>query len=109
LYRRLVAKFGGGPVFTGSLAHAYAVAGRRAESERLLNEMLAASRAHAEWNYMIATVYAGLGETDRAFEFIDRAILARDDQLVLLNTDTHLDSLRGDRRFKDVLKRVGIP
>jgi len=43
---------------------------------------------------MIATVYAGLGDADRAFEWIDRAILGRDDQLVLLKVDTHLDSLR---------------
>jgi Tfp pilus assembly protein PilF len=94
---------------TGSLAHAYAVSGRRQDSERLLHDMLAASRKRADWSYMIATVYAGLGDVDRAFEWIDRAIAVRDDQLVLLNTDTHLDSLRGDARFRDVLRRVGIP
>ena len=45
LYRRLMPTSGAGsPVVTGSLAHAYAVAGRRQDSERLLQEMLAASR-----------------------------------------------------------------
>ena len=58
---------------------------------------------------MIATVYAGLGDVDRAFEWIDRAIFGRDDQLILLKVDTHLDSLRGDRRFRDAMHRVGIP
>jgi hypothetical protein len=33
----------------------------------------------------------------------------RDGATVLLNTDTHLDSLRGDGRFRGVLRRVGIP
>ncbi|MBY0494238.1 MAG: tetratricopeptide repeat protein [Cyanobacteria bacterium] len=109
LYQTLESKFGQSPTFTGSLAHAYAVSAKPGESRRLLANMETASQSHAGWHYMIATVYAGLGEKDRAFEWLDRALSARDDQLVLLKTDTHLDPLRGDRRFAVVLARVGIP
>jgi len=46
--------------------------------------------------YEVALIYAGLGDKDRAFEWLDRAYEARDMGLVLLKVDPPLDPLRSD-------------
>ena len=54
-------------------------------------------------------LYVGLAEKDRAFEWLERAYEERSDLLVYLNVDPRLDKLRSDSRFKDLMKRVGLP
>jgi hypothetical protein len=60
-------------------------------------------------SYSLAGVYGALGETDKAFEMLNRAYLDRDLQLVSLKVDPTLDELRGDPRFADLVRRVGLP
>ena len=60
-------------------------------------------------SYYIALIYAGLGEKDLAFEWLENAYKERSDLLVYLNRDPRLDSLRPDPRFADLVKRVGLP
>jgi hypothetical protein len=59
--------------------------------------------------FEIALIYVGLGDTSRAFEWLERAYLERSDLLVYLKVDPRLDPIRSDRRFKDLVARVGIP
>jgi len=56
----------------------------------------------------IAGIYAALGETDRAVEWLNRAYHGRSFQLVSLKVDPTLDNLRSDPRFQDLLDRVGL-
>ncbi len=58
--------------------------------------------------YNIAIVYAGLGDKDQAFGWLDRAFEERTGYLSRLTTDPHLDDLRSDSRFGDLLRRVGL-
>jgi TolB-like protein/Tfp pilus assembly protein PilF len=57
----------------------------------------------------IAQVYAGLGEPDEAFRWLERAIEEHDVHLSSLPTDAKWDALRGDRRFGEILRRTGLP
>jgi hypothetical protein len=57
----------------------------------------------------IAMVHVGLGEHDRAFAWLDRAVEEHDVHLASLPADPKWDSLRGDARFADVLRRCGLP
>ena len=59
--------------------------------------------------YQLAIVYAGLGETDNAFESLDRAVQMRSTLLTYLKMDPRFDSLRKDPRFDSLLQRIGIP
>ena len=57
--------------------------------------------------YRIAFVYAGLGDNDQAFEWLEKAFEERSDLLVYLNVDPALDRLRSDPRLTDLARRVG--
>jgi len=59
--------------------------------------------------YAIAALYAGLGDKDAAFNWLYTAYRERDALLEGLNTDFLLDPLRSDRRFIDLVHKVGLP
>jgi len=60
--------------------------------------------------YMIATVYAGLGEKNKAFEYLDKAYQERSCDLpYFLKADLRIDSLRSDPRFQDLMHRMNFP
>ena len=59
--------------------------------------------------FEIALIDAGLGDADRAFEWLDKAYDDRSDLLVYLKVDPRLDPIRSDRRFSDLVARVGLP
>ncbi len=56
-----------------SLAHAYASVGRHADAQKILTDLQRESRTIYVSPYMIAIVWAGLGNKDRAFEFLEKA------------------------------------
>jgi hypothetical protein len=58
--------------------------------------------------YEIALVYAGLGDKDRAFHWLDAAYQAHDVGLVYLKVDPCLNPLRSDPRFAVLLQREGL-
>jgi hypothetical protein len=60
--------------------------------------------------YNVSVIYAGLGENDQAFAWLDRAYNDRSYYLaVYLTTDARMDSLRSDPRFGELQRRVGLP
>ena len=56
----------------------------------------------------LACLCEELGKTDQAFEFLERAYEARDVWMMFLRFFHYFDSLRGDPRFDEMIKRVGI-
>jgi tetratricopeptide (TPR) repeat protein len=59
--------------------------------------------------YKIAQLYADVGNNDQAFKLLDTAYQERDFNLIGLNTDFVLDSLRSDARFAELVRKVGLP
>jgi tetratricopeptide (TPR) repeat protein len=95
---------------TAGLAHAYARAGRRAEAAKILQQMQQTVRTSYVSPYMIATIYAGLGDKDKAFEFLQKAYQERSTDLpYFAKADLRLDQLRSDPRLQDLFRRVGLP
>ncbi len=84
-------------------AYAFAVAGRKEEA---LKEMAQLQKLVGERGapYLYACIYGALGETDKAFEWLEKINLNRMMQ-ANLKYDSQLDSLRQDPRFNDFLKR----
>ena len=95
---------------TAGLAHAYIAMRRRAEAEEILRNLLRQSRKNYVSSYMIATIYAGLGDKSKAFEFLEKAYQERSPDIpYFLKADLRVDNLRSDTRFQDLLRRVGLP
>ena len=95
---------------TAALAHAYAATGRKAEARKILHDWLRQSKNSYVSPYMIATVYAGLGEKDKAFEYLEKAYQERSSDLpYFLKADLRMDSLRSDPRFQDLMRRMNFP
>jgi hypothetical protein len=59
--------------------------------------------------FMIADLYADLGDKDRAFQWLDTAYQERDLNLLGLKTNFLLDPLRSDPRLAELVRKVGLP
>ncbi len=88
------------------LAHIYARMGRTPEARVLLSQVLSQEDAPA---MSVALAYVGLGETDKAFEWLDKALRERTGAFNELNADPVFDPLRADPRFDALLRRMGLP
>lgn len=81
--------------------------GRARESNAALSELVARFGPVAA--YQVAQVLAWRGETDRAFEWLDRAVAQRDPGLTFLKADPILRKLRVDPRFAGLLRKMNLP
>jgi serine/threonine-protein kinase len=92
------------------LGHAYALSGNRVEAQKVLDHLKELSAHSYVAPYSFAIIYAGLGEKDQVFAWLDRAYQDRSYFMaVYLTTDARLDSLHGDPRFADLKRRIGLP
>jgi eukaryotic-like serine/threonine-protein kinase len=90
------------------LGYAYAMAGRKADALKVAAELEALATRKYSSPVRIACIYAGLGDKDRAFEWLEKGYADRSDHLTQLKTECMFDSLRGDQRFTDLMRRVGL-
>ena len=88
---------------------AYAKSGRPDKAEEMISRM----RDMAKTKYLptcrIAAIYVALDQKDKAFDELNKAVEARDWEFYRLNADWYWDTVRGDPRFKELLKRTNLP
>jgi TolB-like protein/Flp pilus assembly protein TadD len=88
-------------------AVAYHALGRVRDSNAALAELIATHSADSA--YQIAQVYAFRGESDKSFEWLDRAYKQRDSGLPEIKTDPMFKSLRHDPRYTELLQKMHLP
>jgi eukaryotic-like serine/threonine-protein kinase len=96
------------PTMRGWIAREQALAGRKDEARKLLEELKTLAKRQYVSPYMIAMGYAALGDREQAFAWLERAYEDRSYYIVWLKVDPIWDSLRGDGRFQNLLQRVGL-
>ena len=107
-------KLSGSPLILALLGHAYAVSGKTANARTVLSDLHDLSEApdvsarRYVSPYTVAAIYAGLGEKDQAFKWLERANEERDVWLMNLKVDPVFARLRSDKRFQDLLTRAGL-
>jgi DNA-binding winged helix-turn-helix (wHTH) protein/TolB-like protein len=101
-------KLSGSPLMLSLLGHAYAASGKKAEARRILAELDQQKQRYVS-PYTVATIYAGLGEKDQAFKWLEKAFDERDIWLMNMRVDPVLKPIRSDQRFADLLQRIGLP
>jgi tetratricopeptide (TPR) repeat protein len=102
---------GGSSLPLMDLGVAYAVAGRREDAARVIADLHArADRQGYSVSGKVAMIHTVLGETEQAFEWLERAYAERDPMMLfLLRGFRYYDGLRADPRFDDLVRRVGLP
>jgi TolB-like protein/tetratricopeptide (TPR) repeat protein len=96
------------PSQLGALGRVYGLAGRRREAEKVLDELLALSRRRYVPPRSLTTVYEGLGDFDKAFEWLEKCYQERANTMIWLNVEPLDGPLRADPRFQDLLRRMGF-
>ena len=97
-----------GPRAMGELAHVLGRAGRRAESRKLARDLLQSHDTSIVDPYQLVLAFLGLGDYERTFEWLDRAIDYRSRDLVLIGVSPIIDPIRSDSRFRDVMQKVTL-
>jgi hypothetical protein len=100
---------GARPDIITPMAYVLARAGRRREALATLDELRRIAKPRDPSPIRIAYVNIGLGDTERAFEWLQKAVEARDWQMGMLNVEPAFDVLRSDQRFAALVERVGLP
>ena len=100
-------KLSGSPLMMSLLGHAYAASGKKPEARRILAELGQQKQRYVS-PYTVATIYAGLGEKDQAFKWLEKAFDERDIWLMNMRVDPVLKPIRSDHRFADLLQRIGL-
>ena len=94
--------------YLGNLGYCYAVTGRRAEALTILKELEEKYSEGKSSGLFLAGVYAGLGDKDQAFAWLEKDFQQRSGQLPTVAWRLHFDGLRSDPRFADLLRRMGL-
>jgi len=91
-----------------ALAYIYAVSGREDHAREII-ENTGIEKILSSNDYRgVALVYAALGETDEAFEWLEKSYQKHEESLCSIGIDPKFDSIRDDPRFNEILKKVGL-
>ena len=88
------------------LGYVYAISGKRDEALAILSKLKTSKEYVSPTG--LALLYTGLGDKEAAFQWLERAYAAHDSQLQYIKVDPRYDSLRSDRRFADLLRRMRL-
>jgi len=91
------------------IAYVYARSGQQVQARRELEQWEKWSqRRHPTQTEIIPSVYAAVGRTDEAIAFLQKAYSEHSNVVVLIKVAPYFDPLRGDPRFQELLRRVGL-
>jgi tetratricopeptide (TPR) repeat protein len=89
------------------LAIAYKKLGRTTDAQAALRQLHEAGGDSAAWQ--MVEVYASLGDTDAAIQWLQTAARLRDPGLIAIRTDPRVDSVRQDPRFQAIERELKLP
>jgi len=95
-------------ISVSSLGYAYAIMGRKNEAKMILNDLIERSKFEYVPSMEMAKIYVGLGDFDRAIEYLEKAYDEHVLRLINLKIEPVFESLYSDSRFRSLLKRIGL-
>ncbi|HYR24094.1 MAG TPA: tetratricopeptide repeat protein [Chthoniobacterales bacterium] len=90
------------------LGYGYAVTGRRADALEVLQRFDEMEKHRYVSRAARVYVYAGLGDKDKAFEWLEKAYQERSDALAWFRQEPESKSLRSDPRFAVLMRKIGF-
>jgi tetratricopeptide (TPR) repeat protein len=115
MYQEAIAEFqqsarlsGNGPLAIAGLGQAYALSGNRSKALETIAQLQKLSSEVFISPYHTALIYAGMGDKDQAFAWLEKAFAEGDGSLILLKIDPGLDNLRSDTRYANLVHRAWV-
>ncbi len=97
------------PTSLAHLGRAYALSGNQDEARKIAEQLKLTARQHYVPAWDMAVLFAGMGDADTAFRWLEESYVKRESQMPFLNVDYRMDPLRADPRFQNMLRRVRLP
>jgi hypothetical protein len=97
-----------GPLFRSLLGHVYGRAGDKGKARGILNGLTGMARQRFVSPMNFAILYAGIGDADLTFEWLEKAFQVRETRIHELRS-MEFDSVRSDPRYADLMRSVGLP
>ena len=94
--------------YVGNLGWLYALAGKKEKAHELLNDLEERSKKGYVASFWTAAIYLGLEETDKAFEWFERAYKDRDSNMIYFTVPPIFDPIRSDPRYQQLLEKMGL-
>jgi hypothetical protein len=94
---------------TGVPGYVYAVSGHTSDAKKELEKLKGLRKTEYITAVSLAYICAGLGDRNEALFWLEKGFEERAFQMQLLQVDPRLDNLRDDPRFKELVKKVGLP
>jgi TolB-like protein/Flp pilus assembly protein TadD/class 3 adenylate cyclase len=92
----------------GYLGYGYAVTGRRADALKILQRLDDMEKRRYVSRFARVYIYAGLGDKDKAFEWLEKAYQERADSLAWFRNEPESKSLQSDPRFAALMRKIGF-
>ena len=108
-YDRAIKSSGGNPFMLGALGHAYAVSGVREKALDLAHQLEELSAQGHVLSWEIAEVYVGLGDWDRAFEWLESSYTERHYMLPMMRNWPEFHAAATDPRYQSLIDRMRFP
>jgi tetratricopeptide (TPR) repeat protein len=84
-------------------------AGEIEKAQEVLDYYLELSRTEFVWPAIFVFIYAGMGETDKAIEWLEKTYEQREAWLDVIQVEPMYDNLRSDPRFQELVDRMNFP
>ena len=91
-----------------ALCRAYAEAQEKHEANKMLDELNELAKQQYVSAYEVATIYVALGNTEQVFQSLEEAYAEHSFHLVYLNVSPQFKPISSDRRFQDLVQRIGL-
>jgi len=102
-------KFSGGlPYYKAWLAHAYALSARKSEALHILSELERISAEKGTLSYQLALIHLGLGNHEKALNYLEKAFAERGSYIFYLKVEPYLDPLRSHPKFERMIKEMNL-
>jgi TolB-like protein/DNA-binding winged helix-turn-helix (wHTH) protein/Tfp pilus assembly protein PilF len=106
--RKLQLSYHGQPWAWAELAHFYGKSGQRPQARHAIEKLLEMDQNQQLDPATLMWAYLGMGDTQQTFAYLEKAYAEHSNTLVSLKVEPCFDPLRGDPRFQELLRRVGL-
>jgi adenylate cyclase len=107
-FKKAISLSGGSPLMKAALVRAYAKSQKKHEANEMLNELNELSKQQYVSAYEVATIYVALGNNEQAFQLLEEGYAEHSFHLAYLNVSPQFKPVRSDRRFQDLVQRIGL-